>query len=309
MPYLMQKNINPNFVSLSEIPPLVEDDRTYPTKELLELADGLELGLLTKSFDNLTPIQFKYAIETKINRDQQAGKNLGKDLTSHVTLFGYNLDQNGFVDTELYEEINEHINDQIEVVENLGGECYVVDIEVTQNQSFLVDVISSIGYVNTDLAFGFREFDSGNHLIFQNGFVNDVNDQIIFEAIDESEYFLTDISPNPSVAPFGITLGSTQILGNLGLGDCLEYAGTLEAFGGQELVYGGFYDDEQMGYAEVNERILRGINHIIQNIPTDQGYQMINLDFKSHTNLFVSGPLYALFTRRCVQRLLPLFHI
>lgn len=267
--------LDPSESNLTIIPPTKE----YSIDELLDLAELYDATETEKSQIELSPEDFKYALETRINRDLRAGTNLGNSRQSHVFVYDYSLNSNGKLTGEFFDDLYNSTINEVTSIEALGGEFYIVDVELVQGQQIMIDVITVVGYVNTGLAFGFMLLpDNNSYQIVQDDFDNLINDRIIFEAIDDNEYFLTDIYPNPVQAPDGLTISRTDAIGPLGIGDCTMYRGTLEVYGGPELVYGNAVNKNVwFSGAEANEKILRGINNIESRVPSGQGLQLISL--------------------------------
>lgn len=276
----------PEYLSAEQLPDRIPED-VFPSKsDLYNLTKKFETSLSEKSAQSFTPSQLKFALETYYNREYKAGSVKGDSLRSHALLFNYEIDQDGYVTQSSSADLNSFLLSHLNTLIDLGEDFYAIDIEITVGQKMMVDVITTIGYVNTDLAFGFNTFPSGIMVLpFSNDFENQVNDRLIFEAIDPEEFFITDIYPNPAWDPDGITCGLVEIIGTLGIGDCLMYNGTKEIWGGPENVIGGFYDHEQWSSDLVNDRLLRGINYVANFQPLAEGFQLVNLEFNLYLNL------------------------
>lgn len=265
------------------IPPIVDTRRDYRTQDLLALADYFSKESVNREVASLSPTDFKYALETLRNRDLNAGKNAGSEQESHPLLFDYVLNESGEIDGSQFESFYTQIIEQVDYLQSLGAQFHIVDIEIVEGNRILADIITVVGYVNTDLSFGFGLLPSGSYQVLSNSFKNYVNDRIFVEALNEDEFFFTDIYPNPSSTPSGLTLSAFQVMGNLGNG-CAMHAGTLEIHGGPELVYGNNNLNIWMSAADANTYLMKGINHIESLVPPWDGMQLIRLNFTYVTN-------------------------
>jgi hypothetical protein len=260
------------------------------------LADYFEREALTKNQTaSLNPADFKYAVETKVNRDLRAGTVPARNMQSHPMLFNYTLDASGKIDGAQFDAFYAQIISHVDYLETLGAEFYMVDVEVVQGNRMMADVITAVGYVNTDLQFGFILFpESQTYQVMQDPFEDLVNDRLIFEAIDPDEFFFTDIFPNPITTPFGMNVSSTKILGLLPNG-CTMYAGSLESWGGPELVYQNNNENVALNGSLTNKYLLRGVNYIEDQVPNWPGMQLIRLEFGRLYNQYwstgcITGP-------------------
>lgn len=260
------------------IPPIVDTRRDYRTQDLLALADYFSKESVNREVASLSPTDFKYALETLINRDLKAGKNAGSEQESHPLLFDYVLNESGEIDGSQFESFYTQINEQVDYLESLGAQFHIVDIEIVEGNRILADIITVVGYVNTDLSFGFGLLPSGSYQVLSDSFEDSVNDRIFVEALNEDEFFFTDIYPNPSTTPFGLYVSASEIVGVLNNG-CSMHAGTLEIYGGPELVYGNNNGNIWMSAADANEYLMKGINHIESLVPPWDGMQLIRLNF------------------------------
>lgn len=266
------------------IPSLLDTKRDYRIDDLLDLADLFEEANTSRQNVSLAPADFKYALETKINRDYRAGSYRGNDWQSHPLLFTYSLDSVGKLDAAQFDDFYDQITGHIDYLESLGSQFGIVDIEIVAGNQILADVVTVVGYINTDLHFGYRPLPAGSYQVLESSFEHTINDRILFETLGEDEFW-TDLYPNPSIEPFGLNLFYSDILGDLGIGDCLEYAGTLEIYGGQALVYGNRTNPNiSMTANDANEYIFRGIHYIEDAIPPAEGMQLCRLKFKIGAN-------------------------
>ena len=277
----------PFFVDSDKLPPIVDTRRDYSMEALLDLADYFEREALTKhQTASLTPADFKYAVETKVNRDLRAGTVPARNTQSHPMLFDYTLDASGKIDGAQFDAFYAQIISHVDYLETLGAEFYMVDVEVVQGNRMMADVITAVGYVNTDLEFGFILLpENQTYQVMQDPFEDLVNDRLIFEAIDPDEFFFTDIFPNPSVNAIGFSVGAYTALGLLP-NSCTMYAGSLESWGGPELVYQNNNENVALSGSLTNEYLLRGINYIEDQVPSWPGLQLIRLEFGRLHNVY-----------------------
>jgi len=278
-----------NKIAIDDISGFVPDEIIFSLEEVLLMGENfkyLRLNPFNKSESWLTPVEVKYGLETSINRDFQAGRQMQGEMQSNTFTFNLTLNANGKCDPETLEEMYSEVATLIEDFNSLEQDFYIADVELLSTNAVLVDVITGTFYIPEDLEFGFNLFPQGeSYLVFSSGFENAVNDRLIFEYIDPDEYFLTDIIPNPSIDPIGLNVSASQIIGVLDDG-CYEYAGTQMIWGGPELVFGGCSANITLSGSEANEYITRGIDYICEPIPTELGFQLIRLEFLIINNVY-----------------------
>ncbi len=261
---------------VESFPDLLDTKRDYRIDDLLDLADLFEEVNANRQNVSLAPADFKYALETKINRDYRAGSNVGSERDNHPLVFDYALDANGKIDATQFDNFYDQITGHIDYLESLGGQFGIVDIEIATGNRILANVITVVGYVNTDLSFGFMTLpETQSYQPVMPAFEDFINDRIILEAIEEDEFW-TDIEPSE---PWGYKVWRTDILGLLD-NNCTMYAGSLEAWGGPELLYS--HTGNELVWetgAVLNEYLLKGINHIESQVTDEDGRQLRELSF------------------------------
>lgn len=235
-----------------------------------------------------------YALETELNRQYKAGKPTKDDLISNLNYFPYETDEDGKISSEFLLEMYNDITTNIELIRQGGLEFYMVDIELLANQNvFVVDIIATMSFYLGE-GFGFLYFDEDvNYHVLWDSFENEVNDRLIFEAIDDDEYFVTDITPNPSSSPIGLKIWNTDIIGVLNNGNCWRYQGTKDLYGGPELVYGHDNLNTTLPGATINNYIDKAIAYFESEVPS--GNQLIRLKF------YVSEPNPSGFDDSCIS--------
>lgn len=269
-------------IAIEDISTFVADETTFSLEEVLLMGENfqyLRLNPTNKSESWLTPVEVKYGLETAINKDFQAGRQIQGEMQSNTFTFSLTLNADGKCDPSALSDMYTEVAALIEDFNSLGQDFYILDVELLSTNAVLVDVITGTFYIPEDLGFGFNLFPQGeSYMVFSSEFVNEVNDRLIFEYIDPNEFFLTDIIPNPSLDPYGLNVSASQIIGVLDDG-CFEYAGTQMIWGGPELVFGGCSENTTLSGSEANEYINKGIDYICDPIPTELGFQLIKLEF------------------------------
>ncbi|WP_306643595.1 hypothetical protein [Sanyastnella coralliicola] len=110
-----------SFEDSKNIPSIIQSSRSYSLDQLLELADIYENNLSGRSAVDLSPQDFNYALETKINRDFRAGSNQGSSRQSHLLFIDFELDSNGMIPSSQFESIENQITYQIDYLVSLGA--------------------------------------------------------------------------------------------------------------------------------------------------------------------------------------------